>query len=518
MASGYFEPNASKRRRSRSSRRQADGGAWQRFMMELRDLGPRYWKRTSTGHKRLVVLLILAGVLLRGWMLFQPLSADEATGFVRFATRSVPVVVSDMSHYSNHVLNTLLVKLVTSLVGVSNWSVRLPAFLAGILLMPLYYLFVRSMFNRYIALMALAMVAASGGLIEYSALSRGFALAWLFMIGALMSGRYFIKEGGPVAALALAICAALGVWSVPTALYGMLMVYGWVLLSLLADREHARPDRMLWWSFSVLAALALALLLYAPVVSSHGIDQLFHQGDHTERSWARFKLTHADAALDLWVYLSETSALWLTIPGLVGLLYAAFISSKFRRLAFALLITSVPVVMVLADVGQPRKWLFTLFILHLSSAISLFYLLKFVQDKLYPAFEKRRRTAAACLALLVSFAWLGMPVIQDRVPRHRDLNALIDRVLPDLSPADRIYGDPEAGALVSFKLVAHGYDPGVVTGPPGAGGTAYVVVDERQEWTVDQVLRFHLLDPGALTTPERVGERNGSMIFAARFR
>lgn len=487
-------------------------------MAELLDLGPRYWKRTSTAHKRLVLLLIVAGVLLRGWMLFQPITADEATGFVRFATRSASVVVSDMSHYSNHVLHTLLVKLVTSVFGVSNWSVRLPAFLAGILLMPLYYLFVRSMFNRYIALMALAMVAASGGLIEYSALSRGFALAWLFLIAALMAGRYFIKEGGPVAALAMAVCAALGLWSVPTALYGMLMVYGWVLLSLLADRDQAQADRMLWWSFSVVAALVLALLLYAPVISTHGIDQLFHQGDHTERSWDRFKLTHADATLDLWVYLSETSALWLTIPGLVGLLYAAFISSKFRRLAFALLITSVPVVMVLADVGQPRKWLFTLFIFHLSSAISLFYLLKFVQDKLYPAFEKRRRTAVASLVLLLVFAGLGMPVIQDRVPRHRDLNALLDRVLPDLSPVDRIYGDPVGDALAGFKLVAKGYDPGVVAGPPGAGGTAYVVVDERQEWSADQVLKFHLLEPEALTTPELVGERNGSMIFAARFR
>lgn len=494
------------------------GGAWPRFVAELRDLGPRYWKRTSTAHKRLLLLLIVVGALLRGWMLFQPITADEANGVVRFATRSVNVVVSDMSHYSNHVLNTLLVKAVTAVFGVSTWSVRLPAFLAGVLLMPLFYLFVRSMFNRYIALMALAMVAGSGGLIEFSALSRGFALAWFFMIAALMAGRYFIKEGGPAAAMVLAGCAALGVWSVPTALYGMLMVHGWVFLSLLADRERTHADRMLWWSFSVVAAMALALLLYAPVISAHGVDQLFHQGDHTERSWDRFKLTHADAALDLWVYLSETSAIWLTIPGLVGLLYAAFISSKFRRLAFALLLTSVPVVMVLADVGQPRKWLFTLFLFHLSSAISLFYLLKFVQDKLYPAFEKRRRTAVASLLLVVLFATLGMPVIQDRIPRRRDLNALLDGVLKDLSPDDRVHGDPVCDALVGFKLVARGQDPLALAGPPGPDGTVYVVVDEHQEWTLEQILRFHHLDPEALTTPQRVGERNGSMIFAARFR
>jgi len=73
-------------------------------------------------------------------------------------------------------------------------------------------------------------------------------------------------------------------------------------------------------------------------------------------------------------------------------------------------------------------------------------------------------------------------------------------------------------ALAGFKLVARGFDPVVVVGPPGAGGTAYVVVDKRQEWTADQVLKFHLLEPEALTTPELVGERNGSMIFAARFR
>ena len=39
-----------------------------------------------------LLLLLVVGALLRGWMLFQPITADEANGVVRFATRSVNVV------------------------------------------------------------------------------------------------------------------------------------------------------------------------------------------------------------------------------------------------------------------------------------------------------------------------------------------------------------------------------------------------------------------------------------------
>ena len=64
--------------------------------------------------------------------------------------------MSDYSHPTNHILHTLLTKLSTGILGVGPVALRLPAFLAALLSMPVFYLFARGMFNRYIALIALA--------------------------------------------------------------------------------------------------------------------------------------------------------------------------------------------------------------------------------------------------------------------------------------------------------------------------------------------------------------------------
>ena len=83
------------------------------------------------------------------------------------------------------------------------------------------------------------------------------------------------------------------------------------------------------------------------------------------------------------------------------MVHAAFISSKFRFLAFALLFGAAPLVLMRKYVAPPEHWLFAMFIFHLSSAIALYYLLKFVQEKLFPAFSKRWRTVSTAFVLLL---------------------------------------------------------------------------------------------------------------------
>lgn len=516
MSESHYEPSR-KGRRSRSAQRPLQGSVWQRFVADLKDVRERYMKRTSTPHKRWVAFLVIGGALLRAWMLFQPITADEAMGYLRFATLPVGQLVGDMGHYTNHVLHTLLVKASTGLFGVSSISVRLPAYLAGVLVMPLFYLFVRAMFNRYIALMALALVAGSGGLVEYSALSRGFSLAWLFMVMALLAGRHFIKEDNLVSGLVMGLCAALGIWSVPTAMYGILMVYIWVLLSLLVNYERSLDGRLLRLGLSFMLTLVLAVLFYLPVIMDQGVDQLFRQGDHSERNWVRFAAGHADAALDVWVYLSETATIWVALLGFAGLVHAAYISTKFRTLLLAMFLGAVPMVLVIADVGQPRKWLYTLFIFHLSSAIALFYLLKFLQERVFPSLGKRERSAAASVLLFIGLGFAGARVIVDRVPREQEVVRLVAQVRPMLEAGDRVVGEPRTDAVARFMLRSEGVPLAQLKGPPGPGGTVFVVLSDRKDWSVDQVLRLHQLDPGSFSTPELVGEREGSQIFAARY-
>jgi len=451
-------------------------GAWAAFRRDLgRALGD-VRKRTSKAHMRLVWSIVLVGTALRVAQLFLPITYDEAFTYVQYASKPYAVLLSDYSYPNNQVLHTALVRLSTGLFGVHLWSLRLPALLAGVVVMPLFYLFVRAMFNRYIALIALAFVAGSGGLIEYSALARGYSLTWLFYVVALLLGRHFAKTNNWVTAVLIGVSCALGMWAVPTMVHALIAIYGWLALYLVGAYRNTVGQRMSLLVMSLVVALGLALLLYMPVISVHGVAALINHPSMGDSSWANFLRTHQDRALDLWAYFTDTAAAPISLLGMGGLLYAAYISSKYRALLLALILGAVPLTMLQCVVAPPRVWLYTLFMLHLSSAIALFYLLKFVQDKFWPALAKRIRSAVAAVVVLIGMGYLGMRGIQDRLERFPEAAYAAEWFTGILRPGDRVVVDFPWEAPVEFQFIAKGLgrDPLFTAHRPG--GAVYVLV------------------------------------------
>ncbi|HMZ49138.1 MAG TPA: glycosyltransferase family 39 protein, partial [Flavobacteriales bacterium] len=156
----------------RSSLRDVEGqGQMARFRADVRSGWKELRRTTSNSHKWLVFAVVAAGLVLRLARLGDGITYDEAFTASFYASRTTGFLLSDYSWPGNHLLFTLLVKLTMQLFGTHLWSLRLPALLAGVCVLPLFYLFVRQMFNRYVAVLALSFVAASGALIEYSASS-----------------------------------------------------------------------------------------------------------------------------------------------------------------------------------------------------------------------------------------------------------------------------------------------------------------------------------------------------------
>src|SRR5436190_8190216 len=301
------------RRHRRGAADEAGAGIFKRFRSDLRDVRDRYRKRTSTAHKRFVLFLILFGAVLRAWMLFMPVTYEEAFAYLTFATRSFGTIMSDYSHPTNHILHTLLMKMSTSVLGPGLVSMRLPAFIAGVLTMPVFYLFVRGMFNRYIALTALALVASSGGLIEYGALAQGYSITWLCMVIALALGRHFINENNPVTAVLIGLACALGAWAIPAMIFIVAMIHIWLFLALVFKYDQSLRGRLSNLVLSLVVFILVALLLYLPVIMVHGLDQLFHHAALPERTWKVFALHYGDQALDLWAYFVVTAAVWVAL-------------------------------------------------------------------------------------------------------------------------------------------------------------------------------------------------------------
>lgn len=465
--SGYFgkgrgsRGSSGSRGRSRSSRtrrkERAEGSSWHWFKHDFNAMLDGHVKRTSTAHKRFVVALILIGVVLRAWLLARPVTAPEATAYMTFGTQSLLGILTDYSLPSNHVLHTLLMKISTSIFGLSTWSMRLPAFLAGVLALPLFYLLARTLFNRYIAMMALALCAASPQLIELSVLALGYSISWVAMLTAMLLARHLVRENNILTALFMGVVLALGMWSVPSMIYCAITVFLWVLFTLLGKYQRSLSERTTLLGLSALVFILATLLLYLPVVIEHGVDMLFHHVSEGERTWAGFAGTYADRVIDFWIWMADPSYDWVLFLGFAALFHATYISGKFRALAFALLLGSVPLSIGVMSAGNPWQWTYTIFFFHLSTSIGLFYLLKLIQERVFKSLGKRTRTGWAAAGLVVLTA-SGLGVSLRRLAHLGESRASASMLMQTLQPNDRLCFDARWETAVTFELLAQGME------------------------------------------------------------
>lgn len=471
--------------------------------------------KTSPEHKAGVLFFVVLGAVLKGLLLSRPVSIAEANAYVDFATKSVGTIISDYSFPSNHIFQTLLMKLSTTLFGVGVVQIRLPDYIAGVLALPIFYVFVRAMFNRHIAILALVIVACSGPLISVGAMAVGFGVCWFFFTLSLLLGRYFIKSNDMKSVMFIALANALGLWTIPAYAYAALAIFIWLLIALIMAYTNSLRERLIRLVFAFIVFLLVALVLYAPILNDQGFDQLTNHHSHPRLDWNVFDLRHTDMSFNLWALGVDATSGWITAFGLIGLVYAAFVSSKLRALLFSLFIAGATLGLLMRRMEPPGVWCYTFYIFHLSSAISVFYLLKFLQEKVFPNWGKRSRTLVASLILAVLFGWTGLSYAWSRTSGAPEAEVVVAMIGERLRPGDKFYVQHPWDAPIEFLLLAQGSDTSVLDGPVATGGKVMVAVSKRPEQTVEAVLRSHGQDPARWNDLQMVREWSGLKIFAA---
>lgn len=223
-------------------------------------------------------LLILFGVILLGfWLrthyLDRSMRFDEALTYMEYASRDIPSIVADYSEPNNHIFNTLLMHLAALFFGNHPTIIRLPAWIPGVLAIPLAYEVARRLFNRGAGLMAAGWVAVSPSLVDLSVNARGYSLQGLFTLLLLWLGLRGIERNKGW--LLFALVSALGFLTIPTFLYPMGAVALWLLLVIWRDSPRYRR-RVLLKNFVValVVGAVLTLVFYAPVILFSGLDKL----------------------------------------------------------------------------------------------------------------------------------------------------------------------------------------------------------------------------------------------------
>ncbi|MBI3159410.1 MAG: glycosyltransferase family 39 protein [Chloroflexi bacterium] len=307
-----------------------------------------------------LLAVTLAGALGRALLLNQPMGHDEAYTYVAFAARGLKVVLTDYHLPNNHVLHSALVFFSTRLFGDAPWAVRLPAWLAGVALIPLIYLVGRAFYNRAVGLLAAAFTAALPVLVDFSADARGYTLMAVFALLAFLTAEAQRRAPTALGWALLALWFGLGLYTLPIMLLPMALLGGWWLAEWLAGGR--RRSNLFGMAASALGGLALMLLLYSPIyVFGTGFDSVFFN---------RFvrPLPPDEFGPTLGLRLGQTRTLWtLGQPWLDLLLAGGFILSLLfhRRLAKSRFPVQIPGLLAMAAIMAarglaplPRNWAF----------------------------------------------------------------------------------------------------------------------------------------------------------------
>jgi hypothetical protein len=376
------------------------------------------WTGSQFSDRRYLAALgaiTLIAALIRFAFLSVPIRYDEAYTFLVFAMRPLRFIASDYHVPNNHIFHTILVRLAYLTLGNQLWSIRLPVFVAGILLIPAAYLAGKVFFERRTALLGAALAASSSILVEYAANARGYMMVSLFGLAILTLAAYLKTRANLAAWVFFVIFSALGFYTIPIFLYPFGMVVSWLLLSILLgdlDSQLKKWDVLRSLAIAVLAVGILTGLLYLPVFRVSGISALTGNRYVSSVEGAAFIeniLVHFRNSWQEWTRDLPRQA---GIVLLVGLLLATVFNRRLSTQRIPFLIPAglwILVTLLIQRVTPwPRVWLFLLpFVLIWSAGgwVGLFRMLKIPRlDVWRPAGEIIYILAVVGLAAWLSFA------------------------------------------------------------------------------------------------------------------
>lgn len=297
-------------------------------------------------------------------ILWRPMLHDEAYTFTIFARMPFGKALSDYHVPNNHLFHTFWLYLSYHIFGIDPWAVRLPAFLAGIGLIPAIYSLGKRLFSKSTGLVAAALVAASPEVLQYSVTARGYSLVALLAILLLLLSLYAKSHRNRAAWLLWALTAALGFYTIPVFLYPFGVAVAWLFLSLIANdfqTYRGRMDLLLHLIVSGVVAGLTTFLLYLPVFLHHKTFSVLFGNVYIEKlPWDVFRQTTPIRLMETWeawINGIPTPVVNILILGFgLALLLHWKLSSTRVPLPFAALAWLVPLVVFQAVQLWSKTW------------------------------------------------------------------------------------------------------------------------------------------------------------------
>ena len=448
------------------------------------------WRSEPRDHRIALVFIAVVTVTLRLMYLDQPMRYDESLTYASFVRQPWAAAFSLYPTPSHHLLHTLMVKAVAGVLGDAPWALRLPAFVAGLLIVPATYAVARVLYGGVAALFSAALVASSAVLTLYATNARGYSIVVLaFLLLVLIAARIIARPTRDLW-MAFGVTAGIGVWTIPVMLYPLGAVCVWVVLSLLEQHRRAQLR-------GLVGALALAALIvilaYLPIVKHSGLNALTRNAWVTPAPWLDFFQTMSGMTRELlrsWsLGLPPIVSFALGLFAVVALRYHARVSRFRIGVPLAAFVWSCWVLVVNHRAPFARVFLW---LLPLAAAVIGAGIVHVAERR--PSWQRLMTERAPVMAIglaLVAFASLVLSravLLTRDTGTYRDAQQAAAILRGALRPGDRVMAAPPSTAPLTYYFDRIGIPQTYFTVAEQDTKRVILVVDAGEGQTVGGVI------------------------------
>jgi len=478
---------------------------WKRFWLDARQsLGHLRLQKRDLGFLAGVLALIFLAVVFRMENANSPMKHDEAYTYITFS-RSLFSAITDYSKPNNHILHSILVFFSTKIFGKGAWVVRLPAFLAGVLLVPASYWLASRLYDRWTALGTAFLVAWFPPLVAYSNDARGYTMVALFALITLALGDHVRKEKNLFFWGLISLFSALGLYTIPTMLYPFGVLFAWLFLENQVSGPgpyRTKKEFFMYWLAAGLGAAVLTAIFYTPILIYTGPEKLFANDMLAPVPWKDLLVTVSARIQGTWVEWTTqvpiVVVILLEIGWVLSLAFHFKIAQARIPVQLAALLWFSALELIQRANAEARVWSFLMPLMLLWAAAGAFGLLQKVRLK----FSLGIPLAAPVFGLILIYgfwhaSWL-MPQLQTLWAARSKQEVAVLFIQSQLQQDDLIVVSSPDDAAVWYYSDLHGIPEAHFNAKTMVFKRAVVLVDSQWQQTLPGVLQDRGPDPGQL--------------------
>ncbi len=239
-----------------------------------------HYKKVSVWFFMGILLLITTiGFFIRASHRHHPMQGDESATYFHYVMPHSFKALYNYTDTNNHIFHTLLAMLSTKFRGSGPTALRLPAFLAGVAIVPAGGILAWIIGDSMLAgILAALLLSTTRLLVEFSVNARGYTLVVFFSLLVCMAAVQ-IARNKPNRWIWIVWCTAIvfGMWTMPIMLYPAAIFSCMLVLQILLSKieTHNKKRTLRNWAISVAICICITWFLYLPIILQNGLHSLF---------------------------------------------------------------------------------------------------------------------------------------------------------------------------------------------------------------------------------------------------